>query len=72
MSSKPLGDRVTQLEEIVSHQERLLNELNEIVVRLRAEHDELRRNTKLHVDRLEARLENSSHDHDSIDKPPHY
>jgi uncharacterized coiled-coil protein SlyX len=72
MSEKSLDDRVMQLEELVSHQERLLDELNSVVVRLRAEHDAFRLNTKLQVDRLVSRFESQAGDAEPDEKPPHY
>ena len=69
---RALRDRVTQLEELSSHQEHLLQQLNDVVVHLRADYDVLLARINSRIDNLEARLENlASHD-DPSEKPPHY
>ena len=71
--SKAFEVRITQLEEAVLHQERLVQQLNEIVIQLRAglekievENEERRRQVKWLT-------ENNSIIEDRADKkPPHY
>ena len=68
-----LQDRVTQLEECFAHQERLVEQLNNVVIQLRSDlarveskHEEQQRNVKW-------LLENTSNVEDQADeKPPHY
>ena len=69
---RSLEDRVTQLEELSSHQEHLLQQLNDVVVHLRTDFDVLLARMKSRIDSLEVRLNNlPSHD-DPSEKPPHY
>jgi len=72
MPEASLNDRVIQLEELVSHQDHLLQQLNRVIVQLQAEHNELRSAMQRHVDRLESRIESQTDRMDPNEKPPHY
>ncbi len=72
MSAKSLDDRVLQLEELVSHQERLIEDLNGVLIELRSEHDQLKKSVNSHVQSIEAKLEAQSSSFDPNEKPPHY
>ncbi|MCA9217577.1 MAG: SlyX family protein [Planctomycetales bacterium] len=72
MTEKPLEDRVRHLEELVSYQEKLLEDLNAILIVQRDAHDELQRRFELEVGRLDARLERQANPLDPNEKPPHY
>ena len=72
MSGKSLEERVLQLEELVSHQERLVEELNGVLVELRVEHDQLKKTVSSQVQNLEAKLESQANPLDPNEKPPHY
>lgn len=67
-----LEKRITQLEELVMHQDRLIQDLNHAVREL---HDELAKRSRLveaKVDRLEGQLEQLNEPFDPNEKPPHY
>ena len=72
MTEKTLEDRVLQLEELVSHQERLLEELNGVLIDIRNEHESLRKTVSVQVREIEAKLEGESNSFDPNEKPPHY
>jgi uncharacterized coiled-coil protein SlyX len=72
MSGETLVARVIQLEELVSHQEHLLQQLNNVVSELRSECDGLKDMLGERCDRLESRIENQSSGDLSDEKPPHY
>lgn len=68
----PTSVRITQLEEVVTHQQKLLHELNEVLITLRCEHERLRDGLQRRLDRLETLLESQSPAPDPLEKPPHY
>jgi len=72
MSAKSLDQRVLQLEELVSHQERLVEELNGVLVDLRAEHDQLKKTVSVQVRNIEAKIETQANPLDPNEQPPHY
>ena len=72
MSTKSLEERVVQLEELVSHQERLVDEINGVLVALRAEHDQLKKTVDMQLRSLESKLEAQGNPFDPNEKPPHY
>ena len=67
-----LQDRVTQLEELFSHQERFLQQLNEVALQLRAECDSLKIGFQERIGQLEAVVQSQSATCDPDEKPPHY
>ena len=71
--SPPLSDRVLQLEELVSHQEHLVQQVNEVVVQLRAEVARLDLKLTEQQARLTWLAEDPSGDATlGEEKPPHY
>ncbi len=72
MSGETLVARVIQLEELVSHQEHLLQQLNNVVSELRSECDDLKDMFGERCDRLESLIENQSEGDSPDEKPPHY
>ena len=69
---RSLQDRVLQLELLVSHQEHLLQQLNEVVVQLRADTDDLRIRIRDRLQRLESLIERQAATPDPDERPPHY
>ena len=67
-----LADRVTKLEELVSHQEHQFQQLNESVLKLVADHDRMKAALKQRIDQLESQLAGGSSEFDPDEKPPHY
>ncbi|MDG2383216.1 MAG: SlyX family protein [Pirellulaceae bacterium] len=67
-----LQERVTKLEELNSHQELLLQQLHQVVLELRTEHEQLRTQTKLRIEQLVSQAESRSSELDPDEKPPHY
>lgn len=67
-----LRDRVIQIEELLSHQEHLIQQLNEVVLQLRRDQDRLRAQFQERIDRLEGQLDSQSSPYDPNEKPPHY
>ena len=72
MSDETLVARVVQLEELVSHQEHLLHQLNTVVSELRTECEGLKDRLGERCDRLESLIENQSEGDLPDEKPPHY
>jgi uncharacterized coiled-coil protein SlyX len=72
MSGETLVARVIQLEELVSHQEHLLQQLNNVVSELRSECDGLKDMFGERCDRLESLIDNKSEGDLPDEKPPHY
>lgn len=68
----PLAVRVHQLEELLSHQDRRYEQLNSVVVELRAEMDRMTATLRQRIDQLESRMDTSSSMPDLDEKPPHY
>lgn len=69
----PIDDRLVQLEELFSHQQRLLGQLDEVVVALRREMESLQSQIEQHRLRLNWLAENTAVIDDAQDeKPPHY
>ena len=69
---RSLQDRVMQLELLLSHQEHLLQQLNDVVVQLRAEQDNLKAKFRERMQRLESIIERQAAAPDPDEKPPHY
>lgn len=67
-----LSDRVLQLEELLSHHEHRLQQLNEVVVDLLADHDSAKAKFQVRLDRLVSLVQTASEPLDPDEKPPHY
>lgn len=67
-----LRRRVVQLEELFSHHEQLVHQLNETLVALRADHDQLRAQYLEQGQRLAAVADRQATPMDPNEKPPHY
>lgn len=67
-----LQERLTKLEELSSHQELLLQQLHQVTLELRTEHEQLKTRTKLQIDQLKLQLASRSSELDPDEKPPHY
>lgn len=68
-----MSDRVTQLEELLARQQRMLDELNDVVIDLRSELDR----TTAEQTRLKRTVQRLVEHYESADgapdeKPPHY
>ena len=71
--SKAFQVRITQLEETVLHQERLVEQLNEIVIQLRADLEKMETENEEQRRQVKWLTENNSIIEDRADKkPPHY
>jgi uncharacterized coiled-coil protein SlyX len=71
--SKAFEVRITQLEETVLHQERLVQQLNEIVIQLRAGLEKMEAENEERRRQVKWLTENNSIIEDRADKkPPHY
>ena len=69
---EPLAERVTPLEELLSHQDRRYEQLNQVLVELADDHERLKTVLARRIDRLELRLEDRANPLDPDEKPPHY
>lgn len=67
-----LQQRVVQLEELFSHNEQLVMELNQTLVALRADHDKLQAMCVEQNQRLAVVAERQAMPMDPDEKPPHY
>lgn len=72
MSDEKLLDRVNKLEEVVTYQQQLVGELNEIVIELRTQVDELESRYAEFADRVKSSGTSASIIEDLPEKPPHY
>ncbi|MBC8356102.1 MAG: SlyX family protein [Planctomycetes bacterium] len=71
--TEPLERRIVQLEELVSHQEHTVQQLNEAVVQLRKELDHVEAKCNEQEGRIRSLSENPMGQRDPLDeKPPHY
>ena len=71
--SKAFQVRITQLEETVLHQERLVEQLNESVIQLRADFAQMAAENEERQRQVKWLTENNSIVEDRVDeKPPHY
>ena len=71
--SKAFQVRITQLEETVLHQERLVEQLNEIVIQLRADLEKMETENEGQRRQVKWLTENNLIIEDRADeKPPHY
>ena len=67
-----LADRVTKLEELLSHQEHQFQQLNESVLKLVADHDRVKAALQQRIDQLESQIDGRGEAFDADEKPPHY
>ncbi len=67
-----LGDRVVRLEELVSHQQYLLEQLDQTIVSLQRQLDRVNRENKQELERLRAEITEQSGDDLPHERPPHY
>ena len=67
-----LQDQVIQLEELVTHQEHLIQQLNEVLLQVRSDCDRMKTSFQEKIDRLESLAEHQLSDYDPDEKPPHY
>ncbi len=73
MSDAKLQDRVTQLEETLTHHEHLVEQLNQVVIQLRADLEKMQAENEEQSRHLKWLMQNNSIIEDSPDeKPPHY
>ena len=67
-----LRERVIQIEELLSHQEHVIQQLNEVVLKLRTDYESLSAKLQDRMGRLEGQVDNLSSPYDPNEKPPHY
>ena len=68
-----LNDRVIALEELLTHQQHLIQQLNDVVIELRGQLDGLASKQNEHEQRLKTLMESYSQiEDDPNEKPPHY
>jgi uncharacterized coiled-coil protein SlyX len=67
-----LSDRLLRLEELFSHQQHLLQQLNEELIKLRNDYDIHKSRFQDRMQDLETRLDESGPQPDPTEKPPHY
>ena len=67
-----LQKRIVHLEEIYTHQQQYINQLNDALVEFRREFDQLKRTVELQRSQIEWLTENQSQDGPANEKPPHY
>lgn len=72
MNSPSLEQRLTQLEELLTHHQHLVQQLNEATVQLRADIVALNKRVAGQQKQLEWLTQNSSPVDDREEKPPHY
>ena len=67
-------DRIVQLEQVFSHQEQLIEQLNQVIVQLRGELDALKQKFDEQAIQTQWLIDNLPGDGRSIEdeKPPHY
>ena len=72
MDPTKLEQRLQKLEEVATHQEHLLQQLNDVVVQLRGEHELLQARFHRQLSRLETLIESQASPLDPNERPPHY
>jgi len=72
MNSQTLEQRLTQLEELFTHHQHLVQQLDEVTVQLRADLVTLDKRVSSQQKQLEWLTQNSSPIDDREEKPPHY
>ncbi len=72
MSEPSLEQRLVQLEELFTHQQHLVQQLNDVTIRLRTDLDELNTRMSAHEKQINWLNQNSSIVDDHEEKPPHY
>jgi len=71
-SADRLEATVTKLQEAVTFQQRTIDDLNEVIIELRADLDRLQQTTTAQQSRIEWLAANAATDIDPDEKPPHY
>jgi len=71
-SSESLAERILRLEELVSHQQHLLEQLDTVAANLQQQLDKHRHDYKSELDRLRYQMSNQDGDDLPHEKPPHY
>ena len=71
MNANDATDRVVQLEEIFTHQQQVIDELNQVLIQMREEHDRLCKKVETQQSQIEWLIDNLS-EAPSNEKPPHY
>jgi uncharacterized coiled-coil protein SlyX len=72
MTSQSLEQRVTQLEELFTYHQHLVQQLNEVAVELRADLETLSKRVATQQKQIEWLTQNNSPVDDREEKPPHY
>ncbi|MCA9148844.1 MAG: SlyX family protein [Planctomycetales bacterium] len=72
MTTAQYEERLRRLEEVATHQDHLLQQLNEVIVLLRKEHDDLKVRLVRQLERLETTIESNANPLDPNERPPHY
>ena len=67
-----MADRVIKLEELMTHQQHTLQQLDEVVRNTNLGMEELRRSLRAELDRLKWQFDNRSGEDLPHEKPPHY
>lgn len=71
-STTQLNDRIMRLEELVSHQQHLLEQLNEVTTSLQTQLYRQQQEHKAELDRLRSQITSDSQGNLPHEKPPHY
>lgn len=73
LQERPLKESVVRLEELFSHHQHVVQQLNDVIVQLRAEVENLKARTARHEARLQQVADKqASLDDQPDEKPPHY
>lgn len=67
-----LSERLMRLEELFSHHQHLLQQLNEELIKLRIDYDSHKSRFQDRIHDLESRIDESGPQPDPNEKPPHY
>jgi uncharacterized coiled-coil protein SlyX len=69
---KTLEDRLTRIEELVSHQDYQVQQLNDAVLRMQTDFDGVKATLQEQIEKLESRVDERALTQDPNEKPPHY
>ena len=69
---KTLEDRLTRIEELVSHQDYQVQQLNDAVLRMQTDFDGVKARLQEQIEKLESRVDERALTQDPNEKPPHY
>lgn len=70
--SEKLHDRILRLEELVSHQQHLLEQLNEVATSLQTQLFRQQQEHKAELEKLRSQMSDSADGDLPHEKPPHY